>query len=781
MPDYQFDNGQAIWNAWYVDFFSWIESNRDIVRAVSYINTDWQAQTRWHCTSKAESCPTGYWGVTSIQDDATVLQNFTSELRKSFYINGSTPSSSPAPINSCPPSHPFICDGFCYVDPSQARSAGCTASPSPTSTPTPTASPTPTPIPSPTPIPTPTPSPSTMPTPSSTPIPTPSPDPSDTPIPVFVDTTWMTSAIPACSNLYTEGSVPTWGYHIYTEGNILQFVGGELFARNTWGSNIRAVFFRNNANGRLQHLGTLENKRSGNTATVTIPDDWMKGNTVYYVSYERAVTPLKTTLGDALAYHDSSLFGFNKGCITDIYTGTAETFAGWMRLQHPQGFFNDHNVFNERNDPTNNSAGHFKNVPRFTITLIQDQPQKDLLFQVDLHYESYSTLSTTIDITWSGIEGVEARAGGSPRHSLSEQCAPTDTSGNTAICNLGSNFSYGQNIDWELRVIPDQSAGFNLYSQMLYYIKGQGWGKESSDPRALLGGEASVDTFGANQYERAAQFMQHSNTSSLKIVRDFVEQHEDFRLPIGTDITPGFHTCESCHINDGRSQRIFNIPGKGLRIAPPLIGLGLLERVQFNGKTGFGWEGDNNSIEDSVRFALKTDFGLTFPSPKLVERLTHYSQFVAVPQRDKSKLFERDVIAGEILFNGQMLCSSCHQESQIMNNGDIIRPYSDLLRHNMGDGVFRTSPLWGLGRTAEVVAFSMDMMVDGKRNAQHAVAQRRSLPVDESKTLFMHDGRAKGLDEAVRAHGGDAALARDAYISASQTQRNQLLLFLRSL
>ncbi|GAD00186.1 family 31 carbohydrate-binding protein [Agarivorans albus] len=604
----------------------------------------------------------------------------------------------------------------------------------------------------------------------------------DLPSASFADNTWQKSVVPACADMYSGGSIPIYGYHIYTQNNQVIFQAGSELASKVWGSNARTVFFRNNSEGRLKLLGSVEATRNGDSAAMTVPSDWLTGNSVYYVSFERLVTPLENELGDALAYHDSALYGLNKGCVNGAYTGESEDFAGWLRFQHPQGFFNDHNVFNERIDPVNQSAGHFKNVPRFTISLLQDEPGKDLLFQVDLTYESYSTLDSTIDITWSGIEGSEERAGGgSPRHSLSNQCAPSDASGNIAICNLGQGLSYGQNIDWELRVIPKDSADFNLYTQMLYYVKGHGWAKESSDPRALLGGEASIDAFGANEFERAAAFMQHEHTSSLKVVRDFVEQHEDLRVNIGDDVNPGFNTCESCHINDGRSQVIFDVPNVGPRIAPPLIGLGLLEQVNFAGKAGFGWEGNRATIEDSVRFALTTDFGVSNPDATMVERLTNYSQFVGVPQRDKSLLFDADVLAGEDLFNNAMQCSGCHTETQITAKGDVIRPYSDLLTHDLGDGLFRTTPLWGLGRTADVAAFSMDMIVNGQKNAAHAVAQRESRPADESTVLFMHDGRAKGLDAAVRAHNGEASAAREAFETATPAEQEQLLKFLRSL
>ena len=83
--------------------------------------------------------------------------------------------------------------------------------------------------------------------------------------------------------------------------------------------------------------------------------------------------------------------------------------------------------------------------------------------------------------------------------------------------------------------------------------------------------------------------------------------------------------------------------------------------------------------------------------------------------------------------------------------------YSDLLLHDMGslgDGIaqsdagvreFRTAPLWGL---------------------------RASGP-------YLHDGRATTVDEAIRAHVGEALTSRQHYERLTPTQQNQLLEFLK--
>jgi CxxC motif-containing protein (DUF1111 family) len=96
----------------------------------------------------------------------------------------------------------------------------------------------------------------------------------------------------------------------------------------------------------------------------------------------------------------------------------------------------------------------------------------------------------------------------------------------------------------------------------------------------------------------------------------------------------------------------------------------------------------------------------------------------------------------------------------------VIRPYSDLLLHDMGEGLadgrpeycagprdWRTPPLWGIG-------------LSGKVNG--------------SATL-LHDGRARNFAEAILWHGGEAAAARDAFRSMPKQEREALLAFLASL
>jgi len=46
---------------------------------------------------------------------------------------------------------------------------------------------------------------------------------------------------------------------------------------------------------------------------------------------------------------------------------------------------------------------------------------------------------------------------------------------------------------------------------------------------------------------------------------------------------------------------------------------------------------------------------------------------------------------------------------------------------------------------------------------------------------FLHDGRARSLEEAILWHGGEAATAKEAFTQLSAEQRSQLIAFLESL
>ena len=151
--------------------------------------------------------------------------------------------------------------------------------------------------------------------------------------------------------------------------------------------------------------------------------------------------------------------------------------------------------------------------------------------------------------------------------------------------------------------------------------------------------------------------------------------------------------------------------------------------------------------------------------------LIRFMHTLAVPARRDYGL--PAVVQGKRIFH-EIGCPSCHVPS--LQTGALpgfpeledhtIRPYTDLLLHDMGEGLadmrpdyeasgqeWRTPPLWGIG-LVKTVNF-------------HA--------------FFLHDGRARGLLEAVLWHGGEAQFAKDAVLRLSKEERAALVAFLESL
>jgi CxxC motif-containing protein (DUF1111 family) len=249
-----------------------------------------------------------------------------------------------------------------------------------------------------------------------------------------------------------------------------------------------------------------------------------------------------------------------------------------------------------------------------------------------------------------------------------------------------------------------------------------------------------------------------------------------------------------------------------LRIPPPVFGLGLLEAVpeksiraladpedaNKDGISGrpnevwdaskktlvlgrFGLKANNPNLMQQTASAYVNDMGITnplFPEPdgKMeVDRKTlvdnvFYVQTLGVPAR--TLLEDNQVKRGEKLFS-QANCASCHIAELKTGNYPVkaianqnIHPYTDLLLHDLGEGLadgrpdfqasgkeWRTSPLWGIGLTHTVLPYSG----------------------------YLHDGRARNLEEAILWHSGEAQASQEAFKKMSIGDRAALLRFLNSL
>ena len=270
------------------------------------------------------------------------------------------------------------------------------------------------------------------------------------------------------------------------------------------------------------------------------------------------------------------------------------------------------------------------------------------------------------------------------------------------------------------------------------------------------------------------------------------------------------------------------------RVAPPMIGVGLLEAIHpgdilanadpddangdgISGRPSWvhdretrkralgrlGWKPMTASVRVQAAEAFVGDIGISTPmlpsssgectasetacldAPNGVqERLgpveapdpvldlvSYYSRNLAVPAR--RDVDDPEVLAGKALFY-DFGCATCHRPKYVTSRDapqpeqrfQLIWPYTDLLMHDMGEGLadgrplgdasgseWRTAPLWGIGLTETV----------------------------SGHTFFLHDGRARNLLEAILWHGGEGEAAKDKVVAASPDERQALLRFLESL
>lgn len=152
--------------------------------------------------------------------------------------------------------------------------------------------------------------------------------------------------------------------------------------------------------------------------------------------------------------------------------------------------------------------------------------------------------------------------------------------------------------------------------------------------------------------------------------------------------------------------------------------------------------------------------------------MVFYSRVLAVPAR--RAVDDPQTRRGEALFD-TIGCATCHTPRHhtrpdiepLALADQTIRPYTDLLLHDMGEGLadgrpsfgasgqeWRTPPLWGIGLIKTV----------------------------NKHTQYLHDGRARSIEEAILWHGGEAQGARDRFVQETpKADREALLAFLRSL
>jgi CxxC motif-containing protein (DUF1111 family) len=252
------------------------------------------------------------------------------------------------------------------------------------------------------------------------------------------------------------------------------------------------------------------------------------------------------------------------------------------------------------------------------------------------------------------------------------------------------------------------------------------------------------------------------------------------------------------------------------RVAPPLLGRGLMARVAAqeilknadpddrdgDGISGrariiatpegsqlgrFGLKATAASIADQAAEAAMMDMGLSSPlRPFPYGDCTKAETHCIANANGRSPDFDGEEISKQMVEmvaayvaalkplpaqanpEGERLlsaagCTACHIQSLKAESGEALPVFTDLLLHDMGDGLagafpdgFATANEW---RTAPLI----------------------DLAGRNGKRRFLHDGRAATLDEAIRWHGGEALKAKELYMNLPKADQVKLIDYLGSL
>ena len=72
------EDPQQVWDTWFQQFFTHIEENKDVVRAVSYINANWEGQDMW----KGEK-----WGQTRLETAPLLKSKWLEKMAEAQFVN----------------------------------------------------------------------------------------------------------------------------------------------------------------------------------------------------------------------------------------------------------------------------------------------------------------------------------------------------------------------------------------------------------------------------------------------------------------------------------------------------------------------------------------------------------------------------------------------------------------------------------------------------------------------------------------------------------------------
>jgi len=253
------------------------------------------------------------------------------------------------------------------------------------------------------------------------------------------------------------------------------------------------------------------------------------------------------------------------------------------------------------------------------------------------------------------------------------------------------------------------------------------------------------------------------------------------------------------------------------RLAPSLNGLGLIEDISnedilknvdefdknndgISGRANYGyspitkkvelgkysWKASNTSLKHQSADAAINDMGLTtsiFPNDKCtkaqkacneapkskdkidlpnlrLDAMTFYIKNRKTYSAKETKNYKE----GLEIFKS-LACVKCHIGSFTTKSGIEISPFTDMLLHDMGEGLadgrsefkangneWRTPPLWGLSLHEKI---------------------------NKKSPRLLHDGRARDFQEAILWHDGEAKGVKENYMNLDKQSREQLIRFLK--
>lgn len=198
-----------------------------------------------------------------------------------------------------------------------------------------------------------------------------------------------------------------------------------------------------------------------------------------------------------------------------------------------------------------------------------------------------------------------------------------------------------------------------------------------------------------------------------------------------------------------------------------------------------------------------------------------YSRVLGVPARrgydPDTNEWDDDILAGRSLFFDNQ-CTACHTPRHVtgvaegsvlgeislvgleenaepiaMLSNQVIYPFTDLLLHDMGGAcavTLETSD--GLscqaGNNCTYVQ-RCDGLADGMIQGNASGSEWKTpalwgiglVQTVNANSTFLHDGRARTLEEAILWHGGEAEMSKNSFMALSKVQREQLIQFVMSL